>query len=77
MLVEGRAGASMRMPHQPEKPLQPEDIEILLRWIDQGARDAGQRRGIDSRDPPAPAPLPCFSASAAAGSQCPFTQINV
>jgi hypothetical protein len=39
MLVEGRADASVRMPHRPEKPLQPEDIEILRRWIDRGARN--------------------------------------
>ena len=38
MLVEGRAGRSMRMPHN-GAPLDGRDIEILKRWIDQGAQD--------------------------------------
>ena len=36
MLVEGRADASMRMPHG-RKPLGTEDIEILRLWVEQGA----------------------------------------
>lgn len=35
MLVEGRLDASMRTPH----PLTEEEIEILRRWVDQGARN--------------------------------------
>jgi hypothetical protein len=38
-LVEGRAGASLRMPHQRDQPLTAHEIEILRRWIDQGAPD--------------------------------------
>jgi hypothetical protein len=38
MLVEGRAGRSMRMPHN-EAPLDDRDIETLKRWIEQGAPD--------------------------------------
>lgn len=36
MLVEGRAGPSMRMPHG-RAPLRTEDIEILRLWVEQGA----------------------------------------
>jgi hypothetical protein len=36
MLVEGRAGPSMRMPHG-RKPLDTDEIEILRLWVDQGA----------------------------------------
>ena len=36
MLVEGRAGPSMRMPHG-RKPLDAYEIEILRLWVDQGA----------------------------------------
>ncbi|MEN8207228.1 MAG: c-type cytochrome domain-containing protein [Pseudomonadota bacterium] len=39
MLVEGRADMSMRMPHQSEEPLQPEEIEILRHWVNQGANN--------------------------------------
>jgi hypothetical protein len=39
MLVEGRADASLRMPHQREAPLTAQEIEILRLWVDQGARD--------------------------------------
>ncbi len=39
MLVEGRADASLRMPHQREKPLLDTEIEILRLWVDQGARN--------------------------------------
>ena len=39
MLVEGRADASLRMPHQRDEPLSAQDIEILRTWVDQGARD--------------------------------------
>jgi hypothetical protein len=38
MLVEGRADPSMRMPHD-KAPLGYQDIEILDRWIDQGAQN--------------------------------------
>jgi hypothetical protein len=36
MLVEGRAGPSMRMPHG-RKPLSTAEIEVLRIWVDQGA----------------------------------------
>ena len=39
MLVEGRADASLRMPHQRDEPLTPLEIGILRQWVDQGARD--------------------------------------
>ncbi len=39
MLVEGRADASLRMPHQRDKPLTAQEIEMLRLWVDQGARD--------------------------------------
>jgi len=39
MLVEGRADASLRMPHQRDTPLTAEEIGILRLWVDQGARD--------------------------------------
>jgi hypothetical protein len=39
MLVEGRADASLRMPHQRDEPLTAQEIEILRLWVDQGARD--------------------------------------
>jgi hypothetical protein len=39
MLVEGRADASLRMPHQRDEPLTAQEIEILRLWVDQGAQD--------------------------------------
>jgi hypothetical protein len=39
MLVEGRADASLRMPHQRDESLTSREIEILRLWVDQGARD--------------------------------------
>jgi hypothetical protein len=36
MLVEGRAGPSMRMPHG-RKPLNADEVEILRLWVEQGA----------------------------------------
>lgn len=39
MLVEGRADASMRMPHMREIPLSAHEIDVLRQWIDQGARN--------------------------------------
>jgi hypothetical protein len=39
MLVEGRADASLRMPHQRNDPLTAQEIGILRQWVDQGARD--------------------------------------
>ena len=39
MLVEGRADASLHMPHQRDKPLAAGEIEILRLWVDQGARN--------------------------------------
>lgn len=36
MLVEGRAGPTMRMPHG-RAPLQTEEIKILRIWVEQGA----------------------------------------
>jgi hypothetical protein len=38
MLVEGRADASLRMPHQ-RSPLTAQEIGILRLWVNQGARD--------------------------------------
>jgi Planctomycete cytochrome C len=37
MLVEGRADASLRMPHIKDHPLADKEIEILRCWVDQGA----------------------------------------
>jgi len=39
MLVEGRADASLRMPHDADQPLSDTDIETLRRWVDEGAKD--------------------------------------
>lgn len=39
MLVEGRADAAMKMPHNADEPLTSRDIEILQRWINQGANN--------------------------------------
>jgi hypothetical protein len=39
MLVEGRVEASMRMPHQRDKPLTQHEIEVLRLWVEQGAQD--------------------------------------
>jgi hypothetical protein len=39
MLVEGRADASMRMPHGRAEPLAGHEIEVLRLWVEQGARD--------------------------------------
>ena len=39
MLVEGRAGQQQRMPHNEEQGLSDEQIEILKRWVNQGAPD--------------------------------------
>lgn len=39
MLVEGRAGPSLRMPHGQNKPLLDTEIEVLRLWVDQGARN--------------------------------------
>jgi hypothetical protein len=38
MLVEGRADATLRMPHN-QASLENRQIEILGRWIDQGAKN--------------------------------------
>jgi uncharacterized membrane protein len=37
MLVEGRAGKQQRMPHDEKNALEPEQIETLQRWVNQGA----------------------------------------
>jgi hypothetical protein len=39
MLVEGRAGKDQRMPHSEDEALDPEQIETLRNWVDQGALD--------------------------------------
>ncbi len=39
MLVEGRAGKAQRMPHNEDDALDPEQIEILRKWVNQGALD--------------------------------------
>jgi hypothetical protein len=39
MLVEGRADASMRMPHNRDKPLSDDEIAVLRLWVNQGAQD--------------------------------------
>jgi hypothetical protein len=39
MLVEGRADASMRMPHNEDEPLTGDELRILHLWVKQGARD--------------------------------------
>ena len=39
MLAEGRADASLRMPHQQAEYLTAQEIEILRLWVDQGAKD--------------------------------------
>jgi hypothetical protein len=38
MLVEGRAGPSLRMPHDEAEPLPDEAIETLRLWVEQGAK---------------------------------------
>jgi len=38
MLVEGRADPSIRMPHG-KKPLTEENVAILKKWIEQGAKN--------------------------------------
>ena len=37
MLVEGRAGNMQRMPHDEDDVLSEEQIEILRKWVNQGA----------------------------------------
>jgi hypothetical protein len=39
MLVEGRAGAAMRMPHERDEPLTRDEIEVLRLWVEQGAQN--------------------------------------
>jgi hypothetical protein len=39
MLVEGRANASMRMPHGRGEPLTQQEIEVLRLWVEQGAQN--------------------------------------
>lgn len=39
MLVEGRADASMRMPHDGNESLSADEIRILSLWVQQGAPD--------------------------------------
>jgi hypothetical protein len=39
MLVEGRAGPSMRMPHERDEPLTQHEIEVLRLWVEQGAQN--------------------------------------
>lgn len=39
MLVEGRADACIRMPHDKGYPLTQQEIEILRLWVDQGAKN--------------------------------------
>jgi hypothetical protein len=39
MLVEGRADASLRMPHELKEPLTEWQIRILQLWVNQGAKD--------------------------------------
>jgi hypothetical protein len=39
MLVEVRADACIRMPHEKGYPLTPQEIDLLHRWVDQGAKN--------------------------------------
>jgi hypothetical protein len=39
MLVEGCADACIRMPHDKGYPLTQQEIGILHRWVDQGAKN--------------------------------------
>jgi hypothetical protein len=39
MVVEGRADASLRLPHQRNEPLTAQEIGILRLQVDQSARD--------------------------------------
>jgi hypothetical protein len=39
MLVEGRADDTLRMPHDSDRPLAPEDVAVLRDWVSQGARN--------------------------------------
>jgi hypothetical protein len=39
MLVEGRADAALRMPHEWQDPLTTREITILRLWVDQGAKN--------------------------------------
>jgi len=39
VLMEGRADPSISMPHGAMKPVRKADIEIIKRWVDQGAKN--------------------------------------
>lgn len=39
MLVEGRADKTLRMPHDADEPLAPEEIAALRNWVSQGAKN--------------------------------------
>lgn len=39
MLIEGRADPSLKMPHGDAKPLAPDDIATIRKWVEQGARN--------------------------------------
>ncbi len=39
ILIEGRANASINMPHGDRPPLSKEQVQTLRQWIDQGAND--------------------------------------
>ncbi len=39
MLVEGRAGNYMRMPHNKKDPLTEEEVEALKQWVNQDAKN--------------------------------------
>jgi uncharacterized membrane protein len=39
MLIEGRADPSLKMPHGDAKPLTPDEIKTIRRWVKQGAKN--------------------------------------
>lgn len=39
MLIEGRADPSLKMPHGDAKPLAPDDIATVRKWVEQGAKN--------------------------------------
>jgi uncharacterized membrane protein len=39
MLIEGRADPSLKMPHGNAKPLEPREIAIIRKWVEEGAKN--------------------------------------
>lgn len=39
MLIEGRADPSLKMPHGNAKPLEPREIALIRKWVEEGAKN--------------------------------------